>query len=163
SETNRAACSYAGGGTLTFTPDNVDVYLDEKCEPKDKVMGALATDQLEPGKKRKLWLKSKARGQFTAELTLNDPNDRRLRIDSTPATEDMGVVELRAKLFRWNPGSPPPSAQLTDEAKIKEGRLLHRQSGSGDHARAKLLLHIEPKEWPAGTDDYEILLADKSS
>ncbi len=46
---------------------------------------------------------------------------------------------------------------LTDLQKVQQGRLLHRQS-KGHHGRAKAVLKVTAAEWPAGTDDYTVVL-----
>jgi hypothetical protein len=173
------------GATLKCTPDNVDVYLDEKCE--DKLAGALTSEQLTPDRPLKVYLKGKTAGKFKLELSFNDPADPRIKLDKNPAGLEMGVVELEFKVHRSDatalaalqvdPDTDPITTyhtalenlvlpgqkEMSDEDKVKFGRLLHVQKGD-DHGRARVLCkQLKADQWPAGTDDYKVVLNQTST
>lgn len=178
SETNDAF-PYVGGAKLTGV--NVDIFLDDKCEDKDKLIGDLTNAQLPVDKKLKLYLKGKTAGKFPLKLELIDPADPRIRIEDA-VEEEMGVVELKMKLhqqdipkitaLRVNPDvaavatyhtelkklEMPDQIEISDEDRVKKGRLLHVQKNL-DASRARLLIEkYTADHWPAGTDHYEIVL-----
>lgn len=172
--------SYAGGGTFELSPANVEVYTDKEC--KNKLSGRKLTNAEVLDGNFELYLKAKSKGKFTAKLTL-DPADQPDHIEvKDPAQEEMGVVEIEMKLHRYekadldiavNPDVEPYSdywkelkdkqlpeqKALSDEKKVKEGRLLHVQADN-NHARAKAVVQkLVADQWPAGTDDYVIVLS----
>ncbi len=126
-------------------------------------------------------MKGKTAGKFDVSLALDYPDEDGIRVES-PATEQMGVVELQMKLHQQDemeikkieidPNTDPldtyytalkdqvipDQKEMTDEEKIKVGRLLHVQK-DGNFGRAKLVCKkLESRDWPAGTDDYEIVI-----
>lgn len=168
---------YTGGGTLEAP--NCEVFSDAACTTP---AGKIAKDKLFAGPV-KLYLKAKTAGKFTAKLTLDPAANPRVRVEG-PATEEMGVVELKMTLhqhdipalqaIKIDPDTEPPSKYhddlkakalpeqkaMSDAEKIGTGRFLHAQDG-GHFGRAKLIVEkLDAGQWPAGTDDYEIALAD---
>lgn len=181
-ETN-VAHKYPNGLKFICTPANVDVYLDAKCEDKDKLgaSGMVTKDQLRANPKLKLWLKGKAAGKFTAKVELIDPVDAKIRIEK-PAELKMGVVALEMKLHHQDQAKIkalqvhpdvepvatyhtelkdldlPDQLEMTDQEKVNPGRLLHAQKKQS-FSRARLLIKkYDQDHWPAGTDDYEVSL-----
>ncbi len=176
------------GAELTYAADKVDVFVDdEECKPTSKLTGDLTKEQLAPGKKLKLYLKGKDAGTFDLKLKLKDPGDKRIKLDNNPAELKMGVVELELKVHRndatalaaiqIDPDTHPIATyhtalkdevlpaqeEMTDEDKVKVGRLLHVQK-NGSHGRARLLCKkLEGAQWPAGTDDYKVVLTATST
>jgi hypothetical protein len=177
-ETNKAY-PYAGGARITGA--NVDIYLEEKCEDVDKLVGDLTPAQLPVDRKVKLYLKGKTLGRFTLKLELIDPADERIRIND-PVEEKMGVVELKMKLHQ--PDMPkitalrvhpdvasaetyhqelkdlelPDQIELPDADRVRTGRVLHVKNGKSS-ARARLLIEkYTADHWPEGTDAYELVL-----
>ncbi len=178
-EHSNSARLFKKGGTVKFAPENVDAYTDKECKTKLKDK-KLTNDQLKKG--LKLYLKGKTAGKFNVTLDLEDPGDKMLAREKNPAKEEMGVVELKAELhqhdmtavgaIKVDPDTDPigtyhtnlrdkalPAQKaLTDQEKVKVGRLLHAQA-AGSHGRAKLLVKkIDASQWPDGTDDYELVL-----
>lgn len=167
------------GGTFEASPGKVDVFTDAGCTTP--LAGKIKAAELFAGPV-KLYLRAKTAGKFTAELTLDPSGDGRVSVDP-PATEEMGVVELKAVVHRYDKGALdaleiargddapaafhtrlkdlalPAQKAMSDEQKVKDGRFLHVQS-AGSHARARLLVKkLDAGQWPAGTDDYDIVLA----
>jgi len=175
--------SYAGGGTFAVSPANVEVYTDKEC--RNKLSGRKLTNAELLDGNFELYLKGSSKGKFTAKLTL-DPADQPDHIEvKDPAQEEMGVVEIEMKLHRYekadlanvavNPDVEPYSdywkelkdkqlpeqKALSDEKKVKEGRLLHVQADN-NHARAKAVVQkLVADQWPAGTDDYVIAFSQR--
>lgn len=170
---------YTGGGKLDLTPGNVEVFSDKECKTVFDISKKLTNDQLFGATPLKLFLRGKAAGKFTAKLTL-DPSSNGLIEVLGPAEGEMGVVELKFKVHYYkkddvnkavNPDVPDfntywnelkalvlEQTALTDAEKVTPGRLLHAQN-SGNHARAKIILEkLDAGHWPAGTDDYLLVL-----
>jgi hypothetical protein len=171
--------SYEGNGTFEVSPANVEVYTDPEC--KHRLSGGKIRNRDLVGGKADLYLKAKTKGKFKAKLKL-DPADHPNFEIKDPAEEEMGVVEIEMKLHRYekadldiavNPDVEPyanywtelkdkqlpDQKALSDEKKVKEGRLLHVQADH-NHARAKAVVQkLAADQWPAGTDDYVIALS----
>lgn len=170
--------AYTGEAKLQ-APPNVEVYTDKDC--RNRLAGKIKNADLLGGK-LDLYLKAKTKGKFSAKLTLDPANDPDIEV-RPPATEEMGVVELEAKLHGYvraelekikvDPDVEPVAdyhtklkdekleqkTALTDAQKVKDGRLLHAQDGKGSFGRARLLVSkLAAGDWPAGTDDYDVTL-----
>lgn len=171
---------YAGaGGTFEASPANVEVFKDEACQQAQS--GPIPAADLFAGPV-KLYLRAKTAGKFTAKLTMGASGDGRVQVQG-PATEEMGVVELKMVVHEHdiptlqgdslNPDTEPPSKYhddlvakklpdpiaLGDDKKINPGRLVHVQK-DGHHSRAKVVVSkLDAGQWPGGTDDYLITLA----
>ena len=170
---------YKGEAKLEVSPANVEVYTDKDC--RNKLAGKIKNAELLGGK-LDLYLKAKAKGKFTAKLTLDAPGDPHISA-KPPASEEMAVVELEATLHRFekadldalevDPGTDPVATYhtklkdkelpkqkpMTDADKVKVGRMLHVQK-DGHHGRAKLVVKkLAAGDWPADTDAYEVVLA----
>jgi hypothetical protein len=176
SETDPA---YTGGGTVAAP--NCEIFLDETCQ--QPLNGRKLTHaELTAGSAMKLYLRGTTRGLFTLSLTLDPEADPRFNV-KPPATEDMGVVALQLVLHEHvtpvviNANTYPLTGHcadlekvdlipdqlpLSDVDKVQKGRLLHKQSGK-HHGRARALLKLTAAEWPAGTDDYRIVLKSTGS
>lgn len=159
----------------------VEAYEDEKLTKKIDLSKPIPRDALAGAAPHKIYLKGTKKGAFDLKLEAEPPKDARFAADK-PAIEKMGVVEVRFTLhdqdrdelakIQVDPDTDPPSRYwdnlkakklpeqkaMTDEGKVKTGRLLHVQK-DGHHARAKLVLHkIDAADWPKGADAYEIVL-----
>jgi hypothetical protein len=180
SETD-TAYKHRAGAQLVCTPAHVDLFLDPKCEDKDKLPanGDITDAQLRANPVLKLWLRGKTKGKFTAQFKLKDPKDAKIQIGK-PVELKMGVVELEMKLHKpdmtkvkaltVHPDVEPISTYhkelkdldlpdpiaMSDLEKVKDGRILHVQK-KDSFARAKLLIKkYDQDHWPAGSDDYFI-------
>jgi hypothetical protein len=183
SETNNAH-PYTGGAKFTCVPPKADVFLDALCT--QKLVGDLTNVQLPVGTTLKLYLKGIQAGKFKAKLDLIDPADAAIRIEKG-VSEAMGVVNLRMELYQQNvpkiaklsvnPDVPvmadyhtalkdlalPAQIVMSDADKVAKGALLHVQDGE-NFGRVKLLVRKYTKDhWPAGTDDYEIVLTETAA
>ncbi len=179
SQTN-GSIPFEKGATFACAPANAEVYRDETCATK--LEGDLTPEDIAGGKRVRLYLKGKTAGKFTAKYTLKDPVNGQILLADNPAEEEMGVVTLEFKLHQQDltavaalqvdPDTDPidtyytnlknkamPAQKvMTDEEKVKTGRLLHAQK-DGSFSRAKLILKkLNAAEWPSGTDDYEVCL-----
>jgi len=169
--------AYTGEAKLEV-PGNVEVYTDRDC--RNKLAGKIKNADLLGGK-LDLFLKAKTKGKFTAKLTLDPAGDPDIDV-KPPASEEMAVVELEAKLHRFekadldalevDPGTDPVATYhtklknkalpeqkaMSDADKVKLGRMLHVQK-DGHHGRAKLVLKkLAASDWPADTDAYDIVI-----
>jgi hypothetical protein len=179
-ETNREEYPFKTTAKLTCTPANVEIFRDEEC--KTKLTEDLKADEIAGGNTLKLWLRGKTRGKFEVSVELQPTGDARVRPDKNPAKVEMGVVEIimevrqhdvaAVKALQVDPDTEPigtyhtnlkdkvlpDQKAMTDEQKVKIGRLLHEQKDS-NHGRAKLVLKkLTADQWPAGTDDYQIFI-----
>lgn len=176
-ETNREQYPFATTAKLKCTPANVDVFLDDKCTTP--LVDDLKADQITGGNKLQLWLRGKTAGKFDVSLEFADTADRHIVPAKDPPPLAMGVIELvllvhqhdvaAVKLLQVDPDEEPLSTYhtnlkdkvlpaqkaMTDEQKVKTGRVLHEQK-DGHHGRAKVLIQLLTKDYPAGSDDYEI-------
>jgi hypothetical protein len=170
SETN-ADYPHEAGAKLVFDPaDAVEVYTDDKCTTK--LAADLTKDDLPKGAAKKLYLRGVKAGTFKVKLTLNDPPDKtKIKLDKNPAEAAMGVVELEVEAYSAKKAaskvlvddSDPTHTKLSDEDKIKKGRLLVLQDG-GRQGRAKVVVK-KPNDilWTTGDADYEVHAALKAT
>jgi hypothetical protein len=180
-ETNRAQHPFKTTAKLKCVPANVEVFLDEKCA--HRLTEDLKAQEIADGKKLKLWLRGKTAGKFKVSVELADTGDRCIRPAKDVPELEMGVVEVVMEVHQHKisaidalpPIDPdvdpidtyytnlkqtvlPAQEALTPEQKVKSGRLLHEQR-DGNHGRAKLLIKkLVADQWPAGTDDYQLLI-----
>jgi hypothetical protein len=153
----------------------VEAYEDEKLTKKFDIAKPIPNDKLTASEPLKLWLKGKTKGKFDLKLEVESASDP--FIAEKPVVEKMGVVEIQfalhdqdleeIKKVQVDPDvdtyyddlkgkALPDQKALSDEDKIKKGRLLHIQR-DGNHGRAKLILKkLAAAEWPDGTDDYAV-------
>lgn len=181
SETNEAY-KHQAGAKLSCTPANVEFYLNEKCRDTDRLnaQGDITDAQLRDEEFR-VWLRGTTAGKFKVTLTLNDAADAKIR-NEDPAELEMGVVELIMRLYKpdtaaikalavhpdvepiktyhdeLNALELPDPVKMTDEEKVKTGRILHLQKKT-HFSRARLKIKkYTADHWPEGCDDYEIVL-----
>ena len=149
----------------------------------------LSNAQITGAKGLKIYFKGKTAGQFDVSLELVASKTDTVRVEKPvqgKGKHKMGVVRLEMKLHRQDiveieklevdPDTDPvdnyytnlknkalpEQKEMTDEEKVKQGRLLHVQK-DGNFGRAKLVCKkLVAGQWPAGTDDYEIVLAQEN-
>jgi Ni/Co efflux regulator RcnB len=171
------------GGKVKFSPANVEVFLDEECKkkaPGDPRSGIdVKAEEISNLSGHNLYLRGKTPGQFKVIFELTDPQDPLIRLEKNPAEEVMGVVEIQMRVFehdaaelakiKIDPDTDPIATYhtnlknqelpnqvvLSTEKKVKVGRLLHAQKDD-NFSRARVVVKINPDEWPSGTDAYEI-------
>lgn len=161
----------------------IEAYLDADLSTKIDLTKPIPNEKL--GSPLKLWLKGKTKGKFDLTLEIETGDDR-FKTDP-PVTEKMGVVEIlmvphepdqsALDALEVDPDTEPvgkyyddlrdkvlpDQKELTDERKIKVGRLLHVQK-DGHFGRAKLIVKkLEASQWPEGTDEYKIVVAASKS
>ncbi len=179
-----ASKPFQKGGKVKFSPANVDVFLDEECKKKaqgDPASGIdLKHEEISNLSGHNLYLRGKTVGKFKVIFELTDPQNALIRLDKNPAEEEMGVVEIQMRVFehdatelakiKIDPDTDPIATYhtnlknqelpkpvlLTTEKKVKVGRLLHAQKNNS-FSRAKMVIKINPDEWPSGTDAYKIV------
>ena len=144
------------GGTLVVDAGKVDLFEDKECTRPWPGNGAVSNAQLKA--KQKIWLRGKGAGKFDLKLTLEDPADPLIKIQPD-ASEPFGVVELKLEVHEYPEAAPFTQAAMSDQDKVRRGRLLHLQSAKNDYARAKMILKkVEAAQWPGGCDAYVIVL-----
>lgn len=181
-QTNKEKYPFAKTAKLVCNPAHVEVFTDEKCEkPLAKDLEAKELTGDEP---LSLYLRGKTKGKFKLSVELADPGD--VHIKPAPKEKqpelELGVVELVMGVQQHDPAAVkatqvdpdvdpiatyhtnlkdkalPAQKALTDEQKVKEGRLLHAQD-SGNNGRGKLVLEkLDASQWPDETDDYEVFI-----
>lgn len=175
------------GASLTCSPANAEIYFDKRCRPEDKLAGNLTPEQLKNGAKVKLYLKGVTAGKFTLKLDLEDPADPHIVRDKNPAEEEMGVARLELQIHHFeeadlkalqvdqdvDPLSTyhtnlknkdlPDQKPMSDADKVKKGRFLHQQDGK-NFGRSKVLLKkLDSGQWPAGSENYDVILTSHAS
>jgi hypothetical protein len=178
-----ASKPFQKGGKVKFSPANVEVFLDEECKkkaPGDPRSGIdVKAEEISNLSGHNLYLRGKTPGQFKVIFELTDPQDPLIRLEKNPAEEVMGVVEIQMRVFehdaaelakiKIDPDTDPIATYhtnlknqelpkqvvLSTEKKVKVGRLLHAQKDD-NFSRAKVVVKINPDEWPSGTDSYKI-------
>lgn len=182
SQTAKTLKPWKATGEFKTSPENVHVFLDKEC--KTKLTKGLTHEKLTGAPKQKLWLRGVKGGKFKSTLTLKDPGDKDIKLKDNPAEKQMGVVELKFTVHQHdaalankavNPDQEPESKyhtdlkklklpdqkKLSDEDKVKKGRLLHEQSAA-HFGRAKLVINkLDASQWPGGTDSYEVALGEQ--
>ncbi len=175
---------YDQGAKLSCSPANVDFFEDDKLTIPFDTNKAIPKEKIASGEIVKLYLKSKSKGKFTLKLTPEKSSDGRFNIVKI-AEEELSCVELQFKLHQHDiaaiaaiqvdPDTDPVSdyhanlesknlpdqIELSDENKVKSGRLLHVQKDK-NFGRAKLLLKKpEADSFPADCENYEIVIDGK--
>lgn len=151
-----ARLQMAGGGKL-------ELYEDKDLKTKVDLSQPLPNARVAGGNKLKLWAVGTSAGRLELQLEPETSSKPEFTHDA-PARLKLGVVELKTRLFSWDTANPPAEQEMSDEDKVKSGRLLHVQNSSKDHARARLVIaKLDPAEWPDGTDDYELALTHQGS
>jgi hypothetical protein len=175
---------FAGGGKLTATPANVEVFEEEACTTKVDLTKVIPNDKV-GGKELKLWLRGKTKGKFELKFEAATPLVK--PFGAGPAvTVPMAVVDLEMKVHKQdvtkleaisvdptkdpsakyytklNDKQLPPQKALTDEEKVKQGRVLHAQK-AGAFGRARLLFPKSAPQWPKGCDGYKLVIDEKNT
>ena len=166
---------FTGGGKLTAS-DSVEVFEEEACTTKVDLTATIPKEKV-LGKKLKLWLRGKTKGKFDLKFeaagTLAKP------FSAAPAvTVPMAVVDLEMKVHQQDvtkiealsvdptqasylkdlkAAKIPDQLALSDEAKVKQGRLLHAQK-DGAFGRARLLFPKSGPQWPKGCEGYKLVI-----
>lgn len=181
-QTHKDAYPFAKTAKLVCNPAYVDVFTDEKCEkPLDKDLEAKDITGDQP---LSLYLRGKTKGKLKLKLELEDSGDPHIKAapDDEQPEPELGVVEIEMQVHQHDVAAVkstqvdpdedpiatyhtnlknkalPDQKALTDEQKVKDGRLLHAQD-SGNNGRAKLLLKkLDGSQWPADTDEYEVYI-----
>ena len=166
SETDKSI-PFNKGAKFACSPANVDIFLDaERTKPFN---GDLAHDQLNGGKWT-LYLYGKTEGEFKAKLTLNDPQNAKIKRKDNPAESTMAVVKLQMDLYSDKKAhskvafdaAVPARTQMSDADRIGTGRLLQVQDGA-KNCRAKLVVKKpDGKFWSVGEDHYVVTLGKKT-
>ncbi|MCX4240507.1 carboxypeptidase-like regulatory domain-containing protein [Paraliomyxa miuraensis] len=181
-QTNEEKYPFTKTAKLVCTPAHVDVFTDDECtKALDKDLEANDLTGDEP---LSLYLRGKTKGKFKIKLELADPEDAHIKAapEEKQPEPELGVVELVMAVHQHDPSAVkgtqvdpdqepisayhtalkdkalPDQKALTDEQKVKVGRLLHAQNG-GNHGRGKLVLDkLDSSQWPDETDDYEVFI-----
>lgn len=169
-----AKIEVSGAGTI-------DAFLDKEMTKKLNIGDLIPKDKITGGKKLKVWLKGTEAGKFTLKLTPAKSSNGKFVIQP-PAEMEMGIVELKMEIYEQDiakiksiqvdPDQEPISnyhadlaAQvlpdqivLSDEDKVKKGRLLHMQKNA-NFGRSKVIIKaLTADQFPSGCDDYEFML-----
>lgn len=167
-----AKVSLSGAGAI-------DVFEDKELTKPLDASKVIPKEVITDGKKFKFWAVGKTLGKCTLKLTPETSSDGDFSV-KPPATQEIGTIELgftvheqditEIKKLKVDPDEEPLSTYhtnlknkalpdqkaLSDEDKIKKGRIVHVQA-SKSFGRAKILIKkIESSHWPDGTDSYEI-------
>lgn len=175
------AKEFTKGALLKVDPTRVDVYEDADGNTKLDLATPIENAKLTGADPLKVYLFGTAAGAFKLTLEAEDPGDPDFKLEV--AEHEMGVVALGLALH-WHDQAAlgnvevdpnvapianyhtalknevlPAQKAMSDEEKVKQGRLLHVQDG--DHfGRARLLLpKLTADQWPATCDDYEVVLS----
>lgn len=177
-QTNKEQYPFAGTAKLACVPANVEVFTDATC--KTKLAGDLTAEQITAAQPLSLYLRGKAKGKVELSLEIAAPADKHIKAPETAPKVELHVAELvllayehdvsAIKGLTVNPDEEPLSTyhtnlhakafpalkKLSDQDKVKVGRLLHEQK-DGNHGRAKVVIQkLEAADWPAATDDYKV-------
>ena len=89
---------FAGGGKLTATPANVEVFEEEACTTKVDLTKVIPNDKV-GGKELKLWVRGKTKGKFELKFEAATPLVK--PFGAGPAvTVPMAVVDLEMKVHK---------------------------------------------------------------
>ena len=174
-----AVPTYAKTATLQATPAHVEMFTDEACKMRFDAAKPIPIDKLTGPTALRLYLKGPTTGTFELKLTLAPSGDPHIIVEHA-AKVPMGVVQLRMALHQHDHGAVaaltvdpdvatyhadlealelPLQKLMTEKEKVADGRLLHVQDGVESFGRAKLLVKkLVASEWPAGVDNYKLVL-----
>ncbi len=187
-----AGPNYSKGLILEPKPAGcVAAYADAELTKKVDLAKPIPSDLLNGSEPHKLYLTGLKKGRFelvarVEEATKAKDKDPNFLLGE-PVTIKMAVVELQLDLhqqdatalagIRVNPDVEdiddyytalkdkelPAQKKLTDQEKVKQGRLLHVQR-EGHHGRALVSIpQLTGDDWPEeGCDDYELVLNEEN-
>lgn len=171
---------YEKGGRLEVVegPDRVKLFTDEALtKPLDRPLTDAELTREEPFP---VWVAAEAEGAFKLKLVMDPPDDKRVVVREMEPVE-MAVVRLDLKLHQLDEGelanlefdagkdtidedlaameakALPQQKEMSEQEQVKPGRMLHAQK-DGNHGRARLLVKKLTGTWPAGTDDYHVVV-----
>jgi len=172
----------AGAKLVVAGPGKIEFYTDENLTTKIDTSKPFSADQISESMILKIWAKGVGLGKCMLQLILEESSNGDF-VNRAPATHEMTVVELKMNVFQQdvkalekiqiNPDVEPVASYhtalsnlvlpdqliLTDKEKASSGRTLHKQENNS-FSRAKIeLLKIDSSIWPAGTENYKILLS----
>ncbi len=162
-------------------PGTIDAFLDKEMTTTLNTRDLIPKDKITGGKKLKVWVKGTKAGKFTLKLTPSRSANGKFIIQP-PAEMEMGVVELKMEIYEQDVSSIasihvdpdkepisdyhtaldakalPDQIVLSDENKIKKGRLLHVQNDT-NFGRSKVIIKaLTADQFPGGCDSYDITL-----
>lgn len=181
-EQDKESPKFDKGATLSLSgAGKADCYEDKELTKKVDLTKPLANDRLSGKTKLKLWLAGTAAGKCTLKLEA-EKSDKTEFILAKPAEKEIGVVELLLQVhaqdqteldkIEVDPDEDPiatyhtnlknkalpPQKILSDEDKVKKGRLLHTQKDN-HHGRARIVIkQLQADYCPVGSDPYDIVL-----
>ena len=157
----------------------IQAFIDEQLTTELNLSAVIPADKVTGGSKLKIWVKGKTAGKLKIKLTPSTSTNGRFVIQP-PAELEMGVVELKLEVYEQDSAeiaklqvdpdqepisqyhtdlestNLPPQIVLSDENKIKRGRLLHAQDG-GNFGRSKIVVKaLTAAQFPADDGNCHI-------
>ncbi len=162
-------------------PGAIDVFLDEKMTTQFNISNPISRDDVTGGKKLEVWLKGTKVGKFKLKLSPVKSSNGKFVIQSS-AEMEVGVIELKMEIYEQDidkiksiqvdPDQElisnyhadlaaqvlPEQIALSDEDKVKKGRLLHVQENA-NFGRSKIVIKaLTADQFPSGCDSYQFTL-----
>ncbi len=151
----KLSVSPAAPGKLTCAPaSRVDLFEDAACATAFSSAGTISADKLSSG--LTLYLRGKSEGKVTLTLTAEGAPEA--------ATKELAVVSVGLDLYQYNQAREPKRVKLDDDDRVGSGGVVHVQSSSGDHGRARVVVKkIDTTTWPAGSESCSLVLDSKNN
>ena len=169
------------GAKLEITGDGeIELYKEKELTTKVDSATPFTNEEMMGEEKLKLWAFGKKAGKCTFKLTVEDTEIEELTI-ADPLEIEIGVIELKMKVHEHdktklgklevNPNTDPVSdyhtelkdldlpdqIEITDENKVKKGRLLHEQNNKSFGPAKLILSKLDASHIPDGCDEYDIV------
>ncbi|VUD62254.1 hypothetical protein TDB9533_03004 [Thalassocella blandensis] len=163
-------------------PGKIQAFLDKDLTTEVNLDEPILCDKITGGKKLKIWVKGKSPGKFKIKVTPLASSNGKFLIQP-PAELEMGVVELMLEVYeqdtqeiakiKVDPDQEPitkyhtdleavnfpPQIVLSDENKIKKGRVLHVQH-AGNFGRSKVVVKaLVESQFPRGYGNCQLTLS----
>ncbi|MCM8534118.1 MAG: hypothetical protein NE330_23350 [Lentisphaeraceae bacterium] len=171
---------YDKGAKIVTDESAIELYEDKELKKKLDLQKEISADKLTSP--MKLYVKPLKEGKVDIELKPIASDNQRFRLveDDKIKKKSLTIFKFNLKVFQQDASSLngltcnpdqdestyhsdleslvlPDQIVLTDEDKIKKGRLLHLQDDE-NFGRAKIELPKLPSTWPDNCQDYEIVL-----
>lgn len=157
----------------------IQAFIDEQLTTELNLSAVIPADKVTGGSKLKIWVKGTTAGKLKIKLTPSTSTSGRFVVQP-PAELEMGVAELKLEVYEQDSAeiaklqvdpdqepisqyhtdlestNLPPQIVLSDENKIKRGRLLHAQDG-GNFGRSKIVVKaLTAAQFPADDGNCHI-------
>lgn len=149
-------------GKVTLDHDSkLEFFKTRDCAATDKVGPEFTADEIRTATdgKLKIWTRGTAEGKFDLLAKLDEVKGPKVWTAKDPAKEEFGSVKLSVVISPKDAATPFASKDMSEGDKIGKGVVVHAQDAKNFGRLKATIKALEAAKWPAGTDDYEIVLS----